>query len=281
MKQLAELSSAVRRCVAGVARVARRCSRHRARPRGHGATSGGTEYDQGGGTSRRSTARCPTSTRIADQITRSTARDGARSPRTARTLPYGDITPARRAARRCTTYPGAGRAARVSDQYAVSACAQRGRSTPSFVYQVAARKTDTNLEEDTSWTSFSFAGAVTVARDASSPGPADRLPGPPCLGARSGRTFAGDTCTFTLTRAANVSVEFDPEHHNPVLHPMLVFANPPEVDVPPARRPERALLRPRRAPHRRRSSCTRTRPVRRRRRVGRRALHRPPAGART
>jgi hypothetical protein len=49
--------------------------------------------------------------------------------------------------------------------------------------------------------------------------------------------LAGHTCTFTVHRPGNLSVEFLPEIHNPILHPMLVFANAPEADVPDASDP--------------------------------------------
>jgi hypothetical protein len=41
-----------------------------------------------------------------------------------------------------------------------------------------------------------------------------------------------NTCYIKLTKAASFSVEFLPNIHNPLFHPMLVFANPPEVKVP-------------------------------------------------
>lgn len=190
----------------------------------------GVEYDQSssGGTSTPIDGSLPAVDAMADQITSSTdamLRDVARERAS---LPYGSID-APRGPEQLTTYPApAGQSA--SDQYAVTL--RQGHTDVSpFTFKVDARKTDTNLETDTSWTSFSFAGQVTVA--------VHKLAGDAtgCIvrptSAHISTSFADDTCTFTLARAANVSVEFAPDTTNPVLHPMLVFANPPETDVPP------------------------------------------------
>ncbi len=107
---------------------------------------------------------------------------------------------------------------------------QLSATQESFVYQTDARKTDTNRSLDTSWTSFSFAGTVEVA--------VRKLTGPTagCVvrpaGLQARVRFADNVCYITLAAAANFSVEFLPNTQNPILHPMLVFANPPEVDVP-------------------------------------------------
>jgi hypothetical protein len=204
---------------------------------GPGPLYTGTEYGQGG-SSAAIDGRLPQVEQMADQITRTTdsmLRDLARERAT---LPYGAIegTGARP---QLTTYPPVAGSPQ-SDQYSVT-LEQFGRRVDSFVYQVAARKADTNREKDTSWTSFSFAGPVTVNVHAqgSATGCLVR-PG----SARIRTHFADGTCSFTLTRAANVSVEFTPNTTNPVLHPMLVFANPPEVDVPPANDPNVVYLGP-------------------------------------
>ncbi len=187
----------------------------------------GTEYDQGGMTQAIDGPR-PDVDALADGITARTNAMLAEVARERARLPYGRVHAASGGPEQLVTYP-APPGVTASDQYAVTV-SQGGRDTGSFVYKVAARKTDTNLEQDTSWTSFSFAGAVRVA--------VRKLAGPAsgCLvrpaSARIETTFADDTCTFTLTRPANVSVEFAPDTTNPVVHPMLVFANPPEVDVP-------------------------------------------------
>ncbi|TCC63293.1 hypothetical protein E0H73_12620 [Kribbella pittospori] len=199
----------------------------------------GTEYDQGGGT-QAIDGPLPQVEQLADQITRTTddmLRDLARERAK---LPYGSIESDHHAPPQLTTYPPAP-GSPVSDQYSVT-LGQRGRSTSSFVYQVAARKTDTNLEKDTSWTSFSFAGPVAVRVHKLSGTATGCLVRPES--ARIRTHFADGTCSFALTAAANVSVEFTPNTTNPVLHPMLVFANPPEVDVPPASDPNVLYLGP-------------------------------------
>jgi hypothetical protein len=207
-------------------------SAHAAAPAGDGrgglAPAGkqyvGKQYDYGGSVTPINGG-LPTVDAIADSIASSTAATETDIAAHRATLPYGDITAPSGPA--LTTYPGPA-GVPPSDQYSVSVNGQ-----PSFVYRALARKTDTNRELDTSWTSLSFAGSVTVAVTALAPG---GLTG--CLvrpsSAAIATTFAGNTCTFTLSRARNVSVEFQPNIHNPVLHPMLVFANPPEADVPPA-----------------------------------------------
>jgi hypothetical protein len=192
----------------------------------------GTEYDQGG-TSTPVDGPLPAVDQLADDIT-DTTNDMLREVAQERaTLPYGNIDALRPGRPQLTTYPAApGQAA--SDQYAV-AVRQGATTRSSFTYQVAARKTDTNLEADTSWTSFSFAGRVTVSVTKLAGDASGCLVRP--LSARIRTSFSGHTCTFSLTRAANVSVEFAPDTTNPVVHPMLVFANPPETDVPPASDP--------------------------------------------
>ncbi len=189
----------------------------------------GTEYDQGGVT-RTIDGALPAVDDLADDIIHSTDQTVRDIARERATLPYGQIYPDAHPRTQLTTYP-APAGSPASNQYAVT-LRQGHRDKDPFVYQVDARKTDTNLEQDTSWTSFSFGGPVRVA--------VRRLAGPAtdCLvrpvAARIRTTMVGDTCFFTLTRPAKVSVEFAPETTNPVPHPMLVFADPPEVDVPRA-----------------------------------------------
>jgi hypothetical protein len=199
----------------------------------------GVEYDQGGAT-RPIDGPQPHVGALADQITSATRAMLSGVARQRAALPYGRIYPDPRAREQLTTYP-APAGATASGQYAVT-LRQRGRETSPFVNTVAARKTDTNLEQDTSWTSFSFSGAVTVA--------VRKLGGPAtgCLvrpeSARVRTAFAGDTCTFTLTRPAKISVEFAPDTTNPVSHPMLLFADPPEVNVPKPGTPNVLYLGP-------------------------------------
>lgn len=188
----------------------------------------GVEYDQGG-TSQQIDGPMPAMDRTADEITATTNRMLADVARERAALPYGRIYGGA-SSPRLTTYPAPAGTV-PSDQYSVSV-SQAARSTDSFVYKVDARKTDTNLEKDTSWTSFSFAGPVVVRVHKLADAATGCLVRPQSAAIRT--SFADNTCSFLLVRPANVSVEFAPNTTNPVLHPMLVFANAPEVDVPPA-----------------------------------------------
>jgi hypothetical protein len=207
---------------------------------GEGNRYVGTEYDQGGSTTAID-GTMPAVDALAASITQSTDQTVRDVAQKRATLPYGQIYADPAAPAQLTTYTApAGSIA--SDQYAVTVQQGAEKGTDSFVYKVDARKTDTNLEKDTSWTSFSFSGAVRVA--------VHKLAGDAtgCLirpeSAQIATVFAGNTCYFTLTKPLNVSVEFAPDTTNPVLHPMLVFANPPEVDVPPASDPNVLYLGP-------------------------------------
>lgn len=141
------------------------------------------------------------------------------------TLPYGGIYPGAELPDQLTIYP-APEGIPASDRYSVTVNDQ-----PSFVYQALARKTDTNREVDTSWTSLSFRGRITVSvTNLAAEGATGCLVRPASAGIVTG--FSANTCTFSVSRPGHLSVEFLPNVHNPVLHPMLVFANPPEVDVP-------------------------------------------------
>jgi hypothetical protein len=209
-----------------------------AKPGGPGGSYVGVEYDQGGVT-RAIDGPLPQVDQLAERITQSTAamlRDVARERDS---LPYGRLDEDTKRPE-LTTYPAPAGIA-PSDQYEVT-LRQGGSVRPSFVYKVDARKTDTNLEQDTSWTSFSFGGRVTVSVRKLQGDATGCLVRPESAGIRT--HFADGVCSFTLTRSANVSVEFLPNTTNPVLHPMLVFANPPEAEVPPANDPDVLYLGP-------------------------------------
>ncbi|WBB73849.1 hypothetical protein O7602_30100 [Micromonospora sp. WMMD1128] len=194
-----------------------------------GAPYTGKQYDFGGGITQIS-GTVPTVDAIADNISTSAAATVAEIAAHRDTLPYGGIYPAAGTPDQLSVYPGpAGVAA--SDQYSVTAALGTGGQQGSFVYKSLARKTDTNRELDTSWTSFSFSGPVTVRVTKLSAGAATGCMVRPYSAAIT-TSFAGNVCTFTISEPGNLSVEFEPNIHNPVLHPMLVFANPPEVDVP-------------------------------------------------
>jgi hypothetical protein len=208
-------------------------------PGGQGGPYVGTEYDQGGVTKPIDGPE-PGVAKLADRITRVTNQAVQQIARDRAALPYGQIYASAHEPAQLTTYPAPSGIA-ASDQYSVTV-RQGQREENSFVYKVDARKTDTNLEKDTSWTSFSFAGPVRVAVRKLAGQASGCLVRPENEGIRT--TFAGNTCYFTLTRPANISVEFAPDTTNPVLHPMLVFANAPEVNVPPANDPNVLYLGP-------------------------------------
>ncbi len=195
----------------------------------NGAPYTGYQYDFGGTTTPINGA-IPTVDSIADSITSSTAATDADVASHRAQLTYGDINPPSGPAQ-LSTYPGPSGVA-ASDQYSVTV-QQSGGPQPSFVYKALARKTDTNREADTSWTSFSFAGSVTVQVTAlNSAGLTGCMVRP--YSAALSTSYSAGVCTFTMSQPRNISVEFDPNIHNPVVHPMLVFANPPEVATPPA-----------------------------------------------
>ena len=121
------------------------------------------------------------------------------------------------------TYPGPGGVA-GSDQYDVKV-AQAGRSRDAFVY-LSKAPWRSNRSKDTSWTTFSFSGKVTVEVTKRGPAPKACTVLPSRLGIRP--VMEGNTARFTLDRPRKVSVEFD----DPIPHPMLVFADPLEKNVP-------------------------------------------------
>lgn len=189
----------------------------------------GNEYDHGG-TRVPITGQVPTVDDLANSIVAETAAAETEITSLRATLPHGRIAADPCAPDQLTTYPGpAGIAA--SDQYAVTV-EQAGAPQTSFVYKVLARKTDTNREADTSWTSFSFKGDITVRVTKLGGTPTGCIVRPYSAAIQTTFDAASETCTFTLHDPGNFSVEFEPDIHNPVVHPMLVFANPPEADVP-------------------------------------------------
>ncbi|MGH3750777.1 MAG: hypothetical protein ACRDT8_25675, partial [Micromonosporaceae bacterium] len=178
---------------------------------------------------------------IADSIRGSAAATVQQIEAARATLPYGGIHPDPQAPAQLVTYPGPSGIA-ASNQYAVSVEQGSGGPRSSFVYKALARKTDTNRSEDTSWTSFSFAGSVTVRVSDLAGSATGCMVRPYSAGVST--QFSNGVCSFTLNQPRNVSVEFHPDIHNPVPHPMLVFANPLEVDVPSAGDPNVLYLGP-------------------------------------
>jgi hypothetical protein len=117
-----------------------------------------------------------------------------------------------------------------SDQYAVTV-SQNGKELESFVY-VTHAQWESNRSKTTSWTTFSFSGEVTVK--------VTKLQGsfteyrilPSSYGIRP--TVNGDSVTFELNQPCKVAVGFD----NHITHPMLVFADPLEEDIPDPEDPD-------------------------------------------
>jgi hypothetical protein len=199
----------------------------------------GNQYDFGGARSSID-GTVPAVDAVADDIAARAVQTVAEVEAARARLPYGDIVPDPEAAPQLTLYP-APDGLTASNQYQVSV-EQDGGGEDSFVYRILARKPDTNREADTSWTSFSFAGEVTV-KVRKLAGPATGcIVRPRMAGVET--SFADNVCTFTLTRPGNLSIEFEPNIHNPIEHPMLVFANPPEVDVPDPGDPDVLYLGP-------------------------------------
>lgn len=121
------------------------------------------------------------------------------------------------------TYPGPA-GIQPSDQYAVEVV-QGGQAKSSFVY-ITHAQWRTNRSRTTSWTTFSCAGPVTVK--------VMKLTGrfSTCrvlpTSYRIQPRVDANSIAFELDRPRQVSVEFDDD----TTHPMLVFANPLEHDVP-------------------------------------------------
>lgn len=187
----------------------------------------GTEYHLGGTSSPVDGPQSAVA-RVADEIARSARATEQQIAAHRRTLAYGDITPSP-GRPTFVTYPGP-QGIQASPRY--HATVEQGhRRAASFVYYTTAKKTDTNLEEDTSWTSFSFRGRVRVNVSPTDPaGVTGCLVRPASAHVRT--SYRDGVCSFSLDQPRNVSVEFEPNTTNPVLHPMLVFANPIEDDVP-------------------------------------------------
>jgi hypothetical protein len=122
------------------------------------------------------------------------------------------------------TYPGpAGVVA--SNQYSV-VVEQGGAEYDSFVYLVN-RQQLTNRSLTTSWTTFSFSGPVTVTITKLQGGPIGTCSILPSSFGITPR-ISGNTVTFELDQPRKISVEFDGD----ITHPMLVFADALETDIP-------------------------------------------------
>ena len=189
----------------------------------------GNEYDFGGSSSP-ITGQQPTIDELANSIIAETGSAEADIVSMRSALPNNPLAVDACIPDQLTTYPGP-TGITPSDQYTVTV-EQGGAPQSSFVYKVLARKLDTNLETDTSWTSLSFKGDITLHVTKLGGAPTDCIVRPYSAAIQTTFDAASETCTFTVHQPGNFSVEFAPEIHNPISHPMLVFANPPEVDVP-------------------------------------------------
>jgi len=145
-----------------------------------------------------------------------------------------------------------------SSQYSVH-LSQLGKSVKSFVYQVqnpgflpdgqpSGIASSSTLEHATSWTSFSFVGAVTVKVTNSSPFTSARiLPSH----ARIVLTVSGNSVSFTLDRPGQFAVDFcttgttcAEANDTNLVNPMLVFANPLETKPPNPKNADVLAIRP-------------------------------------
>jgi hypothetical protein len=120
-------------------------------------------------------------------------------------------------------YPGPS-GIQPSDQYAVTV-SQNGKMLESFAYIVYAQWR-TNKSKTTSWTTFSFSGKVKVK--------VTKLQGtfsncrilPSSYGIQP--SIHGNSVIFELDRPRKIALDFD----NDITHPMLVFADPLEENIP-------------------------------------------------
>jgi len=118
-----------------------------------------------------------------------------------------------------------------SPHYLVEILTDAGPLRPAVHYSIA-QKPDTNRAADVSWVSFDLARPleVRVTNLRTEFSSARLLPSSRNLPVRSDARAV----TFTLDRPGQVAVEFD---ENPD-HPLFLFANPPETNVPSPGDPE-------------------------------------------
>ena len=164
------------------------------------------------------------------------------------TIAWGQnvTTPVR--AKSVTVYPGPSDIS-PSPQYSVQVI-QNDHSYDSFVYQTSnpgftngqlnGQSTSSTKEQSTAWTSFSFGDSVTVSITNQEPFTAARvLPSHE----RIPVTVDGSTIRFTIRHPGQYAVDFCTvgstctESNVDLRNPLLIFANPPEADVPQAGEP--------------------------------------------
>ncbi len=116
----------------------------------------------------------------------------------------------------------------ASPHYRVEA-SQGGRAQNIHVYITEAQVPQFNRSRDTSWAQFSFSESVTLRITKLTPGSfKDIRVLPTSAGIKATRTDQPNTITLTLDRPRQLSIEFDGD----ITHPLLVFAQPLEENVP-------------------------------------------------
>lgn len=98
---------------------------------------------------------------------------------------------------------------------------------PVFVHRSVAQKRDSNSHSQVAWASFAFTGKVIV-RVTKTDGPVPRTVVVIPSSRRIETTLTNRSVTFELAKPGQFSVEFD----NDVRLPMLIFADPPETNIP-------------------------------------------------
>lgn len=161
------------------------------------------------------------------------------------TIAWGQSSHALVRAESITVYPGPSDIS-PSPQYSVQV-SQNDHSYDSFVYQTQnpgftngqlnGQSTSSTKEQSSAWTSFSFGGSVTVSITNQEPFTAARvLPSHE----RIPVTVDGSTIRFTIRHPGQYAVDFCTsgstctEPNVDLRNPLLIFANPPETDVPQA-----------------------------------------------
>lgn len=145
---------------------------------------------------------------------------------TADTIEYGGTAPTPAPGNTHVVYPGPS-GITASDQYSVRISSSQGVPyvfDNSFVYKSLG---STYIEQDTSWTNFSFSGSILVGVTKTGVN-ATTCAVRPNKYQITAPVISGGKCYFVLNSPMNVSVEINGDK----IHPMLVFANPLEINPP-------------------------------------------------
>jgi hypothetical protein len=143
----------------------------------------------------------------------------------------------------------------ASPNYTVSVSQDGGTAQDSFVYYTKNFRAGGSgaagiYEDDTSWSTFSFSGPVTVTVTSLLPGGISTCEILPArLGITPTFTPGGDTVTFTIDNPAKLSVEINGmENSNTgavsIKNPLLIFADELEQDVPSPTDPDVIYIGP-------------------------------------